>query len=465
MKKLFIAMSLGLAIVAASAGWAGESAGKTENSADSQRADSQREIAEAAGKNWVKQLAQDMQLSANPLARTMAELALQSLAESSGDQSKSSMGRLNEEHKRALYSAKTSVPIRILLLQAACAGHYNQEPLCDDAKLVDALIADDAKNAYTVLYAESLRAGAATRALERTPTSNGAKIPDSKYADLAKALEFHSSARVLKALAVVSEYYDYAQAFKAPVLLAVKRRPPPTEVLASFPIEVAALAAAFAPEEIAAEVVANGLIIATESTYRQMSACALPESVELTKQCARVANLILANPKNSAASAGFALRGAKDHAFAKRMSAFHDIANQKAVDPMILLTLDWLALRSVLNKAATQGDVAAIPDALAWAELAYAKIPNKPSEVIAAELKEREAHQAKWQAERERAQSTEAAEAAAAVQAASEATAASAGIEVQLEFDAVPPPPAKSSGGCSPDEDEKIDPTVVEFKN
>ena len=153
-----------------------------------------------------------------------------------------------------------------------------------------------------------------------------------------------------------------------------------------------------------------------------MSACAFPESVELTAQCARVANLILANPKNSAASAWFALRSAKDHVFAKRMNAFDGIATRKAVDPMILLTLDWLALRGVLNKAATQGDVAAIPDALAWAELAYAKIPNKPSDVIAADA------------------------------------------EIDLKFDAVPPP-AKSSGGCSPDVDEIIDPTVVEFKN
>ena len=111
MKKLFLAMSLSLASIASNTVWAGETSDKTENLAKSEReiADSKREIAEAAGKNWLKHVAQDMQLSADPLARTMAELALQVLAETAGNHSKSSSGRLNEEQKSALYSAKTSV--------------------------------------------------------------------------------------------------------------------------------------------------------------------------------------------------------------------------------------------------------------------------------------------------------------------------------------------------------------------
>ncbi len=454
MKKLFLAMSLGLSIFASNVVCAGDTADKTEG-----RAKSPSEIAEAAGKLWVGQLAGDMQLSADPLARTMAELALQVLAAKA-------TSAPSQDQKEALYSAKTSVPMRILLLQAACAGFVFQEPVCDDAKLVDALVADDAKNGYTVLYAESLRAASAMRALERTPSPNDNQATNSEYSELIKTLELQSSARVLKALSGVSEYNDYAQAFKAPILIAVKRRPPPPELLASLPSEVAALAAAFAPEEIAAEVFANSLIISTEASYRQMSACARPGAVELKAQCARIAALVLANPKNSFASAGFALRNAPDHAFAKRINVFDGIERQKAVDPKMLLTLDWLALRSVLNKAAAQGDVAAIPDALAWAELAYAKIPNKSAEQIAAETKVRAEQEAKWRAERD--QSTEAsAVAAAASDAVSQATAAAqaADVEVELEFDAVPPPPAKSSGGCSPDSDEKVDPTVVEFKN
>ena len=52
----------------------------------------------------------------------------------------------------------------------------------------------------------------------------------------------------------------------------------------------------------------------------------------------------------------------------------------------------------------------------------------------------------------------------AAAQAASEA--AKATTETELDFDAVPPPPpTKSSNGCSPDADDKINPSAVEFKN
>ena len=134
-----------------------------------------------------------------------------------------------------------------------------------------------------------------------------------------------------------------------------------------------------------------------------------------------------------------------------RINAFSGLATQKVVAPSILLTLDWLALRSVLNKAATQGDVAAIPDALAWAELAYAKIPDKSAEVIAAEAKEREQMEA----------SAQEMATAAAAEADREVKSAA---DVDLEFHAVPPP-AKASSGCSPDADAKVDPTAVEFKN
>ncbi len=460
MKKLVLAMFLGASLFASNALWATETAEQAEVLAKSQS-----DIAEAAGKAWVGQLAQDMQLSADPLARAMAEIALQVLAATTSDDAKTSIGRLSADQKAALYSAKTSVPVRILLLQAACAGIYDQDALCGDPKLADALLADDGRNAFTVLIAESLRAHAALLALQAETKVNGKKSPNPEFRALAKAQETLASARVLKALSLSREYNDYAQAFKTPILIAIKRRPPPPEVLAGLPIEVSGLVAAFAPEELAAESVANAVITWTQMNYRHAGACAFPEAIELKAQCARIANLILANPKNSVVSAGFALRNLEDHAFSKRINAFDGIERQKVIDPTILLTLDWLALRTVLNKAATQGDVAAIPDALAWAELALAKIPNKPADVIAAESKARAEQEAKWQAESARMPSAEAVEvAAAAAQAVTEATAAA---KMELEFDAVPPPapPAKASSGCSPDADVKIDPTVVEFKN
>ena len=442
MKKLFLAVSICASLVASNAVWAAEIVEKSESAVPSQS-----KIVEAAAMNWVKDVAHDMQLSADPLGRAMAEVALQVLAAAANNDAKASMGTLTQEQKQALYSSKTAMPMRILLLQSACAGFYNQDALCSDPKLADAFISDDGKNAFTVLIAESLRATVAMEALQSAKAVNGKK-PD--YRELAKAQQTLSSARVLQALSVTSEYYDYAQAYKAPILITVKRRPPPPEVLASLPIEVAGLAAAFAPEEIAAEVFANALITSTEASYRQISACALPDTTELKAQCARIANLILANPKNSAASAGFALQRNQEHPYVTRMTAFSGIATQKVMEPANLLTLDWLALRSVLHKAATQGDVAAIPDALAWAEQAYAKIPDKSAELLAIDAKEREEQKAMWEAELALKPNTDAA--------------AAATTEIDLDFDAVPPP-AKASGGCGADANETVDPTAVEFKN
>ena len=427
MKKLFLAVSICASILASSPVWAVETVAKIDGSAQAQR-----KIAEAAALSWGKDVARDMQLSADPLARAMADLSLRFWA--AQDNVEALTSRLTPEQKDALYSAKTPVPIRILYLQAACAGFYNQDAVCVDTKLGDALIAADFKNAFTILLAESIRDSAETQALERTE-------------EFLKAQAAKNSVRLLPQLLVTNTYYDYAQAFKAPILIAVKRRPPPPEVLVSLPTEVSTLAAAFAPEEMAAEMFANAVIFSTASSYRG-GGCAAPQSTELKTECARIADLILANPKNSAASAGFALSQSENHPYSKRISAFTSASNLKAFDPINLLTLDWLALRSVLNKAATQGDVAAIPDALAWAELAYAKIPNKSSEVIAAEAKASEEQQAKWKAEAAKAELAE--------------SAANSNREGE---NASSPVPATSSGGCSSDSDEKVDPTAIEFKN
>ena len=390
MKKLFLAVSICASILASSPVWAVETVAKIEDSARAQR-----KIAEAAALSWAKDVARDMQLSADPLARAMADLSLRFWAAQENQEVLTS--QLSTAQKVALYSAKTPVPERILYLLAACVGYGNQDALCGDAKLTDALTAADAKNAFTVLLAESIRDSAETQALERAENAEP-QITD--YDEFVKAQTVKSSARLLPKLSASNAYYDYAQAFKTPILIAVKRRPPPSEVLARLPTEVSALAAAFAPEEIAAEMFVNALISTINANYRQISACAASQSTELKAECARIADLILANPKNSAASAKVALNASKNHPYTKRLEAFFSGSNQKVFDPINLLKLDWLALRSVLNKAATQGDVAAIPDALAWADQAYAKIPNKSAEVIAAEAKASADEQAQWKAQR-----------------------------------------------------------------
>ena len=432
MKKLFLAVSICASILASSPVRAAETVAKIEDSARAQR-----KIAEAAALSWAKDVARDMQLSADPLARAMADLSLRFWTAQEKQEVLTS--RLSTAQKDALYSAKTPVSERILYLQAACVGYGNQDALCGDAALADALIADDSKNAFTILLVEAIRAGAEMQALERDVAEP--KITDND--EFVKAQTAKNSVRLLPKLLASNAYYDYAQAFKAPILIAVKRRPPPPEVFASLPIEVSALAAAFAPEEIAAEMFANAVISSTASNYRQGSPCAAPQNTKLKAECARIADLILANPKNSAASAGFALSQSENHPYSKRISAFGSASNLKAFDPINLLTLDWLALRSVLNKAATQGDVAAIPDALAWAELAYAKIPNKSVELIAAEAKASAEQQVKWEAEMAK-------------------SAALAKREAEKAPATATPTP---SGGCSADSDEKVDPTAIEFKN
>ncbi len=451
MKKLFLAVSICASIVASSPMWAAETVEKIDGQ-------TQREIAEAAALIWAKDVARDLQLSADPLARAMADVSLRFWAAQENVEKLTS--RLTSEQKDALYSAKTPVPVRILYLLAACAGYGNQGEVCGDAKLSDALVAADPNNAFTILFVESIRSAAETQALERTQ----AEPKITSYDGFVKAQEAKNSVRLLPKLLTSNEYYDYTQAFKAPILTAVKRRPPPPEVFASLPIEVSALAAAFAPEEIAAEMLANVLIFSNMSSFRHTSACAAPQNIELKAECARIADLILANPKNSAASAGFALSQSENHPYSKRISAFISGSNQKAFDAINLLTLDWLSLRSVLNKAATHGDVATIPDALAWAELAYAKIPNKSPQVIAAEAKARLDQHARWEAERKRmTNGSQTPDAVAEALAATEARSA-AELELELTSPPPPPPPPKPSSGRS-DSDEKVDPTVIEFKN
>ncbi len=458
MKKLFLAVSICAAFFASSTLWAAKSVATI-----SENEIAQRDIAQAALISWAKDVVRDMKLSADPLARAMGDVSLQLWA--AQDEVKISISRLTAEQKQALYSAKTPVPLRIFYLQAACYG-YNRDPLCGDAELADALIAADSKNAFTILLAESLRGKNQMQAALTERDANSAGVG---FDELFKAQAANNMARILPRLHASTEFYDYGQAFKAPILIAVKRRPPPPEVFASLPIEVAALTAAFAPEEIAAEALANALIAVAASTYQPMNACGTPQGAELKLECARVTELILANPKNSAMSAAYAMSQSENHAYSKRISAFDKGAQEKLVDPSTLLTLDWLALRGVLNKAATQGDVAAIPDALTWAELAYAKLPNKSPDDIAAESKVRAEQKAKWEAENEPFV-TDAAVAAAAVAtdaavadtagtvAAGQAATSTTDAELKHET-------GKSSGGCDADSEVKVDPTAIEFKN
>lgn len=446
MKKLFLAVSICAIMLSSNLVLANEAANSSKNATVSQR-----KIVEAAALNWAKEIAHDMQLSADPLARGMAEISLQLIAVNAG--AKQIPFQLTQDQKLALYSLQTPMPLRILYLHVACGG-YTQDAVCDDIKMADALIAGDSKNAFAVLLGESYRANATITVLKNAQSASNSKKTNLELQDLIKVQKAQNETHVLQGLAASNNYYDYAQEYKAPILIAVKHRPPPPEVLASFPIAVAGVVAAFAPEDIASEVFVNGFIAFAQTSYRLRNVCSYPETAAITAQCARISELILANRKNSAVSAALALHLDKNHDYTKRMTVFSSIERRKVIDPTILLSIDWLALRGVLNKAVTEGDVAAIPAALNWAEMAYAKIPNRSPEAIATEAKARAKRAAESQADMMGAVAAE--NSGTAIAAELEATSAAA-AELKRQT-------AKPSGADAYN-DVKANPVATDFKS
>jgi hypothetical protein len=440
MKKLWLAVCISATVLVSAAAFAAASADASEPT---------RRAADAAAEQWAKQVALDMQLSAEPLARATAEVSLQMMANTS----RSAPTPLTQAQIQALNSSKTPIPIRLLYLYAACAN-YSPHAVCSDEKIADALSADDAKNAFTVLSAELLYANAARDRIKKARAEPKGENLNTEFEALAKHEHLKIALRTLKALSASDVFYDYAQDYKQPILLAVKRRPPPAEAFASLPAEIAMLLAAFPPEELAAEAFVNNLIIQNRRSGYSLTACLTPSNAQLKAQCARAADLILANPKNSLASAGFTLTDNPQHTYAVRTLSLFSSFAQKELEPAALLSLDWLGLRGVLSKAANQGDVAAIPDALAWAEAASAKLPNKSAAVLADEAKATAALSEPYRTPRPATPPSVQAMGAAAP-------------TVELKFDALPADSMErpSGSGCTPDADEAIDLEAIEFKN
>jgi hypothetical protein len=390
-----------------------------------------RAIATNAREMWLKALSNDMQLSADPLARAIAAHGLQLVA--------NKRFSLTQEQELALYSPSTPVPVKILQLTLACSG-FAKSNLCFDPKMADVLTLDDPKNAFILTFAESFRLGAALEGMK----AQTSEVQRDENTEQYKAVHLASALRLHQALRISTHYNDYAQAFKAPILIAVKRRPPPPEVFVTLPGEITAFTSAFSSEEVAAEAFANAVLMtATNGIERAFSLCSAIWINETTSaMCRQLGLLVVANQKNSFASTEVFLASNPNHPYTKTIEAMSAFQSEKIVGSAELLGLNWLALRGVLSKAVAQGDVAAIPDALDWAERALAQLPNKNAEVKASEAK---------------ATLAEIAAASAAAEAASEAArealnAAEAGAS------------EGPAGDCEADSDKKIDTKVIEFK-
>jgi hypothetical protein len=372
---------------------------------------------QVAAMAWMRALAQDMQLSADPLGRAMAQTALDALAaEESGGMSPA----MTERQRQEMLST-TSTPILLWHIATRCRA-FRADKLCSDPKFIDVLERKDPHNAYVALMADSLRAGAMEAALDVEPTSaTDKKIPETERwkARRAKteARAKQSAAEFEIKLANLSRFEDYSQAFKAPLLTAIKRRPPPPELYAKVPVEAKLIVLMFPPEEVIAEA-AGAMVFSMTFSPMQSGLCGYEHRDDAI--CQKMAKLMLENPKNSYASAAFALNVLKDHPYLTRLAVFKDIERTKAFEPMMLLGADWAGLKDVLSYAVKYGDVASIPRGLSWLEKEAAKIPNKTLGQLAAEEKKRAMEIAKYE------DSTATDAASAAAEAATDAASAAA---------------------------------------
>ncbi len=416
---------------------------------------------------WAVAAARDSQLSGDPLARAMANDMTHMLTLAQGQTSEKGSTELNlldANDALSLYDARTPMPLRLWHLWASCSTEPG--PQCADPDLEKSLIAGDPGNAFVLLVVQAVMeaaartqmytelAGAAAQdpchqvATDSTAAKNSAALKTScndqakrqaredAYQGAEKKLEAVQASRRaewLKRFDVANRYDDFAQDFKSPVLAAVKKRPlPPSWTsLSEVPSEFVGLLNAFPQHQWMAEVLSNALIGAA-TTISVSTLCAQTGSVtgdstdatvaaKNAARCARLGELVLRNPKNSAASVVVVLTHLEKHPISLRAAAFATLDKRKKFDPTDLFKFDWVALREILARATSQGDVAVIPSALAWIEAQSAKLTEKTAQDLAAEADALKAQEAEIEARQKAEEQSDKAQALAAAQLAAEA--------------------------------------------
>jgi hypothetical protein len=404
---------------------------------------------------WAAAAARDSQLSGDPLARAMANDMTQvlALAQGTGPNPQSArLDLLDANDLITLYDVRAQMPLRLWHLWASCTAEPG--PQCRDPELEKSLIAGDVGNAFVLLVVQGVMDSAArtqmytelSHAAAQDPCNGGTSKTagtaqakencgeqaqqqrrDDAYQHAEEKLQAAQSVRRaewLKRFDVANRYDDFAQAFKAPLQAVVKKRPLPPSwtALAQVPTEYLGLLEAFPQHQWMAELLSNAVVgaattmsvpmicaptaVASAGAILTGAATASAESSQVNAQtvmsldaaarknvvrCERLAELVLRNPKNSAASAVVVLTNLQNHPMTLRMAAFGTLERRKKFEPSDLFKFDWVGLREILARASIHGDIAAIPNAFAWADAQTAKLAEKTAQDLAKEADERKA--------------------------------------------------------------------------
>ncbi len=368
---------------------------------------------------WAKPVQGELSSSGNDVDRAMGygmQLLLGTIeAEAKGALGDADLQAMNEVQlgqaeriRQELLSGKTSVPAKMIYLTILCNASTlpTAATTCAELVALEPFKKIDANNVYLILFKHHLSSKqqqlAQIQEIEKARKQLGADQAKTEsgrkaIAKLVEAQRVEAEKALLRELSVGTRYDDYGLVYKERIRRILKNRPLPDSMLARLGPQYMMVAKFFPLEDIVAWVGGNALVAGLNEASSRLNVLK-GDSKQATKK--RIFELLLANPKTSAASVSM-FEPPKDHAFLKPFEQYKNLDEKKHFSPDLLLTANWLGLRPVLAKAITQGDLAALPDTIRWADAELAKVPDKSNEEIATEKAKRDAQLAKYTAQRE----------------------------------------------------------------
>ena len=300
-----------------------------------------------------------------------------------------------------LMAPRTSAAAKLLYLGVICS--LPETSACDQVLALNPMQNSEANNAFAVIALSGYRSLSMHRTWQQEHT---AQIRDQPGHQAEKA---RASAQIEKAeaqkkklidqfkrdLSVALRWDDFGLIYKERMRRALKRHPLPDALLARMGSKFFTVVKLLPQEDFGALIGGNLAVWLSSSSMTGAEATLGDQKASMQ----RVAHMIINNPQSSMVSVSLASKIVKDHPTIKRLNGFGNFDRAKVMSPDLLMRTDWVALRPMLVKANTQGDVAALNDVFAWADAQIAKIPNKSADQIAREEAEHKAEQTRAQAQ------------------------------------------------------------------
>ena len=322
---------------------------------------------EAPALAWANALATDMQASQDSLTQAQALVYGAISAKSDSERLK-----FDEALGKRVQSSDSDSATLALIYSQRCLKlrpRFNiSVPFCEALPAWERLRQADTSNRYIVLLALHLL-DAEFEKLMRTPELQSEAAMKAAFAKHNLKRTFWSTQLRDERLA----FDDYSSRYKASILNAMRRRPPSNALIAAMPenlgnkLDVSELAVELTIN-LAAYVVGDELSLLRRCTYPVR-----PDVAQEAAICVRLAESILANGENSFTNAGFAFailraQGEKRPQLAQVDALIKggELNLEKAI---AAIAANHASLRPLLARMVKQGDVATLPDVLAWWQL------------------------------------------------------------------------------------------------